>query len=208
MDPYAWQSKVYDLVLEPMNAPIRQIVQRTWPLAPGTVVVDIACGTGTALEEYRAAGCTVIGTDVSAAMLAQARDRLGSDADLRLITGPRVPVDDGVADGVLVSLVLHSLDRDDARHLLAEAARITAPGGRIIVTDFGAGQLRFPRGQLTRGLTAVAEAAAGPTHARHCLAFLKAGGLPSLAEEAGLTIDSSRPTAGGNITLAVLMPDG
>ncbi len=208
MDAYAWQSKVYDLVLEPVNAPIRQIVQRTWPTAPGSVVVDVACGTGAALAEYRAAGCTVIGTDVSEAMLAQARDRLGADADLRLITSPRLPVDDASADAVIVSLVLHSLARDEALRLLTEAARITSPGCRIIVTDFGAGRLRFPRGHVSRGLTALAEAAAGPTHARHCVAYLRAGGLPGLAAEAGLPIEASRPTAGGNLVLALLSPAG
>jgi ubiquinone/menaquinone biosynthesis C-methylase UbiE len=204
MDAYAWQSKVYDMVLEPVNAPIRRIVQQMWPLKPGALVVDIACGTGAALADYRAAGCMVIGTDVSEAMLAQARNRLGTDADLRRIVGPRVPVDDGCADGVLVALVLHSLDRRDARHLLTEAARIAGPGGSILVTDFGVGQLRFPRGHVTRGLTALAEIAAGPTHARHCLAYLRAGGLPSLAAEAGLEVRASRPTAGGNLTLALL----
>jgi ubiquinone/menaquinone biosynthesis C-methylase UbiE len=204
MDAYAWQSKVYDLVLEPVNAPIRRVVQQTWPMAPGWLVVDIACGTGAALAEYQAAGCRVIGTDVSAAMLAQARNRLGPEADLRRIAGPGVPVEDGCADGVLVSLVLHSLDRGDARQLLTEAARIAAPGGSILVTDFGVGQLRFPRGYLTRGLAGLAEAAAGPAHARHCLAYLRAGGLPSLAAEAGLEVRASRPTAGGNLTLALL----
>jgi hypothetical protein len=51
-----------------------------------------------------------------------------------------------------------------------------------------------------------AELAAGPMHARRCLAYLRSGGLPALAGGAGLHIVAARPTAGGNITLAVLEP--
>ena len=52
---------------------------------------------------------------------ARARDRLGGAADLRLIDGSRLPVDDASADLVLVSLVLHSVGRDEAVGILREA---------------------------------------------------------------------------------------
>ena len=84
------------------------------PTEPGWTVLDIGCGTGAALAEYAAAGCAVIGVDTSPAMIAAARQRLGPDADLRLAGGPRLPIEDGCADLVLISLVLHSISRGDA----------------------------------------------------------------------------------------------
>ncbi len=146
----------------------------------------------------------MIGVDTSPAMVAAARQRLGEDADLRLSDGARLPVADGSADLVLISLVLHSIPRVDAVGLLREAARALAPGGRVLVTDFGSGRLRFPRGWWTRAVTAVAELLAGREHAAHALAYVRQGGLPTLVAEAGLTMRMQRPTAGGNITLAII----
>jgi len=203
-DAYSASARMYDRFVEPMNAPLRRIAHRMCPPDPAWTVLDIGCGTGAALAEYAAEGCTVIGVDASPAMIAAARERLGPDADVRLSEGPGVPVADGSADLVLISLVLHSIPRADAVSLLGEAARALAPGGRVLVTDFGSGRLRFPRGWWTRAVTAVAELLAGVTHAANALAYLRGGGLATLVAESALTIRTQRPSAGGNITLAIL----
>ena len=97
-DAYAIQARLYDLVVEPLNGPLRAAAHRLCPPHPGWTVLYVGCGTGSALAEYAAAGCHVIGADPSPAMIAQARDRLGGEADLRLIDGSRLPVDDASAD--------------------------------------------------------------------------------------------------------------
>ena len=201
---YGVCARFYDRALEPMNAPLRKVAQRLHPPQPGWVVLDLGCGTGAALAEYRDSGCIVLGADPSAAMLQQARIRLGDEADLRRIDGEHIPFDDGCADLVLISLVLHSVDRPSATQILREAARVLAPNGRILVTDFGAGGLRFPRGWLTRGFTTVAEILAGPEHAGHAVAYLRHGGLDTLVRESGLLMENRKPTAGGNIVIAVI----
>ena len=203
-DGYGLCSRFYDRALEPMNAPLRRVAHRMCPPQPGWTVLDIGCGTGAALAEYAAAGCAVIGVDTSPAMIDTARQRLGPEADLRQADGPRLPVEDGCADLVLISLVLHSIPCGAAVALLMEAGRALTPTGRVLVTDFGTAGLRFPRGWATRGFTVVAEALSGPTHAANAVGYLRRGGLGPLAAEAGLTIHTQRPSAGGNITLAVL----
>ena len=208
MGGYGLISRFYDRALEPLNAPLRRVAHRMYPPDPGWTVLDVGCGTGAGLAEYAAAGCSVIGVDTSPAMIAAARQRLGPDADLRLADGPRLPIRDGCADLVLISLVLHSVPRADAGALLREAGRALTPEGRVLVTDFGTNGLRFPRGWATRGLTVVAEVLAGPTHAGHAVAYLRAGGLGPLVEAAGLTIHAQRQSAGGNITLALLATPG
>jgi ubiquinone/menaquinone biosynthesis C-methylase UbiE len=205
-DAYAVQARFYDLVLEPVNAPLRAAARRLLPPHPEWTVLDVGCGTGSALAEYAAVGCRVIGADPSPAMLARARDRLGPDADLRPIDDPRLPVDDASVDLVLVSLVLHSLPHDEAVDLLREAARVLQPDGRVLVVDFGTAGLRFPRGWIGRAVTVVAVLFKKQRHASHSLDYLRRGGLPALVGEAGLESLAVRPTAGGAVTIAVLAP--
>ncbi|WES63727.1 class I SAM-dependent methyltransferase [Microbacter sp. GSS18] len=203
-DAYSLTSRMYDRFVEPMNAPLRRIAHRVCPPEPGWTVLDVGCGTGAALSEYAAAGCTTIGVDTSPAMIAAARRRLGPDADLRLSQGPGLPVADACADLVVISLVLHSIPRADAVALLRDASRALTADGRVLVTDFGSGGLRFPRGWWNRVVTAIAEMIAGPRHAANALAYLRRGGLEPLVADAGLTVRTHRQSAGGNIVLAVL----
>jgi ubiquinone/menaquinone biosynthesis C-methylase UbiE len=204
-DAYGWQSRVYDLVIEPVNAPVRRVARRQVDLPPGAVVLDVGCGTGTALAEYASEGFEVLGTDQSPSMLEQARRRLRDAADLRLTDGPSIPFEDGRADLVLVSLLLHSVSRGEAAALLDEVARVLAPGGRVLVTDFGTVGLRFPRGVAMRAVTALAELAAGPRHAAHGLGYVRDGGLGGLLGP-GWVVEREKHLAGGNITVTVLAP--
>jgi ubiquinone/menaquinone biosynthesis C-methylase UbiE len=72
---------------------------------------------------------------------------------------------------MLVSLVLHSVGRDEAVGILREAARVLVGDGRVLVVDFGTSGLRFPRGWLGRGITVLAELAGGPRHAAKLMRF-------------------------------------
>lgn len=206
MDAYGLQSRLYDLAIEPLNAPLRRSARRLCPPDPAWTVLDVGCGTGTGLAEYADIGCRVIGMDTSSAMLQRARSRLGDAVDLRRVVGGDLPIGDAEVDLVVISLVLHSIPRSAALRLLRESARSLAPGGRILITDFGTAGLLFPRGHVTRGLTGVLEVLAGPAHASSALAYLRSGGLPGLLPEAGLSLTAQRHVASGSITLAVAAP--
>ncbi len=103
-------------------------------------VLDIGTGTGRLLEllGYRASAAT--GIDASRAMLALARARLAGlalpNCAVRLGDMYRLPFADAAFDLVVLQMVLHYAE--DPAAVLAEAARVLAPGGRLVVIDLAA----------------------------------------------------------------------
>jgi SAM-dependent methyltransferase len=100
----------------------------------GRRVLDVGCGTGAlaaALAER--AGAKVWGVEPSDEMRATAKERLPHGVGLRAGSAERLPFRDGWFDGVTFSLVVHLVDRDAA---FAEAARVLAPAGRVVIATF------------------------------------------------------------------------
>ena len=100
-------------------------------------LLDVGCGTGQMIRFLRRTcpGQFVItGIDPSLPMLRVAGELVGADADVRLEIGriERVPFPDST---FAVVLVMGSLEyANDVDGSLAEVARVTGPGGRVIVT--------------------------------------------------------------------------
>ena len=116
---------------------------------PFHLLVDLGTGTGRILELFAARADRALGFDLNHAMLAYARmklERAGlSHAQVRHGDLHNVPLPDGAADAVVLHQVLHFLD--DPAAAVAEAARLLAPGGRLLVVDFAPHQLEFLREQ-------------------------------------------------------------
>jgi ubiquinone/menaquinone biosynthesis C-methylase UbiE len=106
---------------------------------PGASVLDVGCGTGIALREIAdlvGTDGTIVGLDPSTAMLEQTRARLaGVSARIHLIEG--TATDTGLErdrfDAVRTERVLMHISQP--REALAELARVTRPGGRIVVVE-------------------------------------------------------------------------
>jgi SAM-dependent methyltransferase len=99
-------------------------------LTPGATVVDVGCGTGRAVAELAEQGAHAIGVDHDAAMLAAARGRF-PDIDVRAADAADLPLSDGQVHGYRADKVYHVLP--DPHAALAEARRVLAPGGRIVL---------------------------------------------------------------------------
>ncbi len=99
-------------------------------------VLDIGTGTGRLLELLAPQVQSGLGVDASRAMLALARARLArtglGHVSVRQADMYRLPLA-GVFDVVVLQMVLHYAE--DPVAALAEAARVVAPGGRLIVID-------------------------------------------------------------------------
>jgi len=106
-------------------------------LLPALRVADLGCGEGyLALEATRWAR-QVVGVEVSERVLATAR-ALAQSRSIRNITFKKgeiedLPLEDGSMDVALLSQALHHA-KDPAR-AIAEASRILAPGGTLLLLD-------------------------------------------------------------------------
>ncbi len=109
-------------------------------VAPGTCVLDVACGAGgPARRLARGAGCAVVGIDLNAQAIATATtlaDEEGLGNRVRFVchdaTQP-LPFPDQTFDAVVCVDALVGLP--DRPRLLAEWARVLKPGGPLVFTD-------------------------------------------------------------------------
>jgi ArsR family transcriptional regulator len=110
------------------------------PPGPEGRLLDIGTGTGRVLELLAPRVRQALGVDASKAMLALARARLnGPDlahCAVRQADMYRLPLSDQSFDIVVLQMVLHYAE--DPAGVVAEAARVLRPGGRLIVIDLAA----------------------------------------------------------------------
>lgn len=104
-------------------------------LAAGWTVIDVGCGTGRAIPVLREAvgpSGRVIGLDLTPEMLDQARPRCAAArAALVLADARRLPLADKAADAVFAAGLVTHLPQPAAG--FAELARVTRPGGRLVL---------------------------------------------------------------------------
>jgi ubiquinone/menaquinone biosynthesis C-methylase UbiE/DNA-binding transcriptional ArsR family regulator len=116
---------------------------------PFDFLVDLGTGTGRMLELFGSRAKRALGFDISHDMLSYARmklDRAGiAHAQARQGDLYNVPLADSTADAVILHQVLHFLD--DPAAAIAEASRLLAPGGKLLVVDFAPHELEFLREQ-------------------------------------------------------------
>jgi ubiquinone/menaquinone biosynthesis C-methylase UbiE/DNA-binding transcriptional ArsR family regulator len=102
---------------------------------PRWIVGDLGCGTGRVSATLAPFVGHVIAVDGSAEMLHSARERTADvpNIDLRRGDLEAIPIDDDRLDLALLALVLHHLP--DPAKALAEVARVTKSGGRVLLVD-------------------------------------------------------------------------
>jgi demethylmenaquinone methyltransferase/2-methoxy-6-polyprenyl-1,4-benzoquinol methylase len=112
----------------------------------GMKVLDCATGTGDlAIEFKKAVGPqgSVIGTDFSEDMLLTAPEKaksLGLDIHFQTADVMNLPFEDAQFDRVSISFGIRNVQ--DPQKAIREMARVTKPGGQILVLEFG--QMKTP----------------------------------------------------------------
>jgi len=140
-------------------------------------LLDVGCGFGYVLKAASDAGWEARGADLSEREVAYARSRFGVDARIGPFPDPDLPPDS--FDAVTMLEVLEHLPSPAAA--LAEAKRILAPGGTLLVRapDFGHWKARRA-GAAWRG-------AVVPDH----LYYFSEATLAALGEKAGLSYEGT-----------------
>ena len=105
-------------------------------LEPGSLVLDVAAGTGSITRLLEDRGHRVVSLDQSREMLSKAHDR---GASAVLATAERLPFDDGTFDAVTFGYLLRYVD--SVPDAMGELARVVRSGGSVGMVEFG-----VPRG--------------------------------------------------------------
>jgi demethylmenaquinone methyltransferase/2-methoxy-6-polyprenyl-1,4-benzoquinol methylase len=135
----------------------RRAVARAVDARPGERVLDLAAGTGSSSVPFDTAGAAVVACDFSLGMLGVGKRQWPA---LDFVAGDALalPFADGVFDAVTISFGLRNVT--DVPGALAEMARVTRPGGRLVVCEFSHPTWRPFRtvysGYLMRALPVVA----------------------------------------------------
>jgi demethylmenaquinone methyltransferase/2-methoxy-6-polyprenyl-1,4-benzoquinol methylase len=93
----------------------------------------VGAGTGVSTAELARSGAYAVGSDISLGMLAEGRR---SRPQVPLLAGDALalPFADGAFDAVTISFALRNVV--DVPAALREFARVTRPGGRLVVCEF------------------------------------------------------------------------
>ncbi len=140
-----WLTRLYDPVLA---LSMREHLWRPVILAAALadpvprVVLDVGCGSGTLCVGLAQANRAVriLGIDGDEEILARARvktARFGERVQISPGLADALPVADSSVDVAIASLLLHHLGPAAKLRCLREASRALAPGGRLIVADWG-----------------------------------------------------------------------
>lgn len=100
-------------------------------LPAGSIVLDIASGTGDFCRELTASGIYAVGVDLSLGMLQAAR----TEAPLVQADALDLPMSDASVDGATCGFALRNLV--DLQPFFNELARVVRPGGRVALIDVG-----------------------------------------------------------------------
>lgn len=111
----------------------RRSTRAALQLKPGEKVLDLGAGTGVSTEELALSGAYVVGADISLGMLRVGR-RDRPSVPLVAADALALPFPDKTFDAVTASFVIRNVANTPAA--LRELARVTRPGGRLVICEF------------------------------------------------------------------------
>ena len=135
VEAYSRLAAVYDeIVIDPCHDHWASFLHGQWRTDPAGVgsVLDLCCGTGLLAGELIARGYRVVGVDSSDAMLAVARERLGSEVALSRMTLPDLAVDEVFDAAVCTFDGLNYLTPKELRLTMAAVALRLRTGGWFV----------------------------------------------------------------------------
>jgi trans-aconitate 2-methyltransferase len=138
-----WDSSTYDRISAPQQAWGREVLERL-PLDGSELVLDAGCGSGRVTEMLvqRLPRGRVIAVDASPSMVGSARERLGSDVDVRVMNLLDLELEEPV-DAILSTATFHWIA--DHERLFARLHAALCEGRRLVAQCGGEGNVRHTR---------------------------------------------------------------
>ena len=158
VSPRDWDAATYERVSAPLTAMGADVLERL-PLRGDETVLDAGCGTGgvTRLLHERLPRGRVIAVDAAPSMVAQARELLPANVEVRQADLLELDLSEAV-DAVFSTATFHWIA--DQERLFARLYDALAPGGRLVAQCGGEGNVAAVK---DAGL----EAARDPRYARY-----------------------------------------
>ena len=142
-----WDARLYDSKHAFVWEKGRELIEWLSPSA-NERILDLGCGTGQLSEEIAAAGCSVVGVDLSAEMVREARRKF---PELRFeICDARALPFVQEFDAVFSNAVLHWIP--EAGQVVAGISRALKPHGRFVAEFGGKGNVQNVVAALEQGL--------------------------------------------------------
>jgi ArsR family transcriptional regulator len=138
---FTTHAEVWDQIrsLHVAESEVERAIDRALGSRPLGRLVDVGTGTGRMIELFGPRASGAIGIDRSSEMLRLARVKLeaaGIASSLRQGDMYALPLADETADSVIIHQVLHYAHSPATA--IAEAARVLAPRGTLLIVDFAA----------------------------------------------------------------------
>lgn len=136
-------ARIYDLMAERSEEPMRRVGIEKLNVRPGERVLEIGYGTGHCLIEFAQRvrpGGRVYGVDISDEMFKLANDLVEKEGcqdvvELLRHDASNLPFEDESMDAVFMSFTLELFDTPKIPVVLGECRRILRPGGRVGVVS-------------------------------------------------------------------------
>ena len=136
-------ARVYDILSERAEEPMRRKGLQLLAPQPGEVILEIGFGTGHSLAELARAVAPsgkVYGIDISGEMVRLAHNLLEHEGVLDRVEltqgdATELPYDDSSIDAVFTSFTLELFPTDEIGRVLSECRRVLKSGGRLSVVS-------------------------------------------------------------------------
>ncbi len=188
---YAIFAPFYDFVAFPIGK-LRRDVAASAGVDARSRVLDVATGTGAQARAFAEKAGEVVGIDLSESMLCIARRKNRShNLMFQQADATELPFGDASFDVSCISFGLHEMPRSIRERVVAEMARVTKPGGTVLVVDYGP-----PRDALGNVLSLLVRL----YERDHYVDFIRSD-LRALLQQMGIAIRHERPMLLGAVRL-------
>jgi len=174
---------IYNIVAFPLVT-VRKKMVKMAGAGEGAEILDVATGTGKQAFAFARNGYRVTGVDLSGDMLKIARrNNKYANLELKELDAAHLPFEDAKFDVSCVSFALHDMPSVIRERVVGEMARVTGPGGVIVVADYALPKNRIIRYFAYRFIRWF--------ESKYYEEFIK-NGLDTVLEKAGIRIEAER----------------